>query len=226
LRFPSPRDTGSSAPSLFCDAALHLVNTASARGAGGSLDPGEVGEDIDGDSRGATPARGADQYANKCDPKPNAAPPLPTPGLTPAVGGGPAAPNVSIVSPKQGQKLTRTAKRRRHSHKRPKPKPLAFTGTVSDPLGLTSVQLALRKTGGGTTTCQWFDGKRLDKVPCAQTILLPATVSTTSWTYTIPSNAKLPERSYLLYATAINRAGVAATTFSQAAGNVVDFKVK
>jgi hypothetical protein len=198
LRFPSPRDTGSSAPSLFCDAALHLVNTASARGAGGSLDPGEVGEDIDGDSRGATPARGADQYANKCDPKPNAAPPLPTPGLTPAVGGGPAAPNVSIVSPKQGQKLTRTAKRRRHSHKRPKPKPLAFTGTASDPLGLTSVQLALRKTGGGTTTCQWFDGKRLDKVPCAQTILLPATVSTTSWTYTIPSNAKLPKGSYLL----------------------------
>jgi hypothetical protein len=51
-------------------------------------------------------------------------------------------------------------------------------------------------------------------------------VSTTSWTYTIPSNAKLPKGSYLLYATAVNRAGVAATTFSQAAGNVVDFKVK
>jgi len=53
-------DTGSSPTSLFCDAALHLVNTASARGAGGALDPGEVGEDIDGESRGATPDRGAD----------------------------------------------------------------------------------------------------------------------------------------------------------------------
>ena len=219
-------DTGSSPTSLFCDAALHLVNTASARGAGGALDPGEVGEDIDGESRGATPDRGADQYSNKCDPAPNAAPPLPTPGLTPAVGGGPAAPNVSIVSPKQGQKLTRTAKRRRHSHRKPKAKPLAFTGTASDPLGVTSVQLALRKTGGGSTTCKWFDGKRLEKVPCAQVILLPATVSTASWTYMIPSKASLPKGSYLLYATAVNRAGVAQTTFSSTAGNVVGFKVK
>ena len=219
-------DTGSSPTSLFCDAALHLVNTASARGAGGALDPGEVGEDIDGESRGATPDRGADQYSNKCDPAPNAAPPLPPTGLTPAVGGGPAAPSVSIVSPKQGQKLTRTAKRRRHSHRKPKAKPLAFTGTASDPLGVTSVQLALRKTGGGSTTCKWFDGKRLEKVPCAQVILLPATVSTSSWTYVIPSKASLPKGSYLLYATAVNRAGVAQTTFSPTAGNVVGFKVK
>jgi len=29
----------------------------------------------------------------------------------------------------------------------------SFTGTASDPLGVTSVQLALRKTGGGSTTC-------------------------------------------------------------------------
>ena len=118
------------------------------------------------------------------------------------MGGGPAAPSVSIVSPKQGQKLTRTAKRRRHSHRKPKAKPLAFTGTASDPLGVTSVQLALRKTGGGSTTCKWFDGKRLEKVPCAQVILLPATVSTSSWTYMIPSKASLPKGSYLLYATA------------------------
>ena len=91
---------------------------------------------------------------------------------------------------------------------------------------MTSVQLALRKTGGGSTTCKWFDGKRLEKVPCAQVILLPATVSTSSWTYMIPSKASLPKGSYLLYATAVNRAGVAQTTFSSTAGNVVGFKVK
>ena len=113
-------DTGSSPTSLFCDAALHLVNTASARGAGGALDPGEVGEDIDGESRGATPDRGADQYSNKCDPAPNAAPPLPPTGLTPAVGGGPAAPASPSSAPSRARSsrawpsaaVTRTTSRR------------------------------------------------------------------------------------------------------------------
>ena len=130
------------------------------------------------------------------------------------------------MSPKQGQKLTRTAERRRHSHRKPKAKPLAFTGTASDPLGVTSVQLALRKTGGGSTTCKWFDGKRLEKVPCAQVILLPATVSTSSWTYMIPSKASLPKALVPALRHRDNRAGVAQTTFSPAAGNVVAFKVK
>jgi hypothetical protein len=225
LRFPSPRDTGSSAPSLFCDAALHLVNTASARGAGGSLDPGEVGEDIDGESRGATPDRGRRPVLEQVRPEAQRRPAFAHPRPDPRGRRGPGRAERVDRQPQAGPEAD-PHRRRRYSHKRPKPKPLAFTGTASDPLGLTSVQLPLRKTGGGTTTCQWFDGKRLDKVPCAQTILLPATVSTTSWTYTIPSNAKLPKGSYLLYATAVNRAGVAATTFSQAAGNVVDFKVK
>jgi hypothetical protein len=57
-------------------------------------------------------------------------------------------------------------------------------------------------------------------------ILLQATLKDRNWTYTIPAKASLPTGSYLLYATAINRAGVAATTFSPAAGNVVGFKVK
>jgi hypothetical protein len=223
-------DTSSvnAAASLFCDSALHLVRGSSAIGAGGSIDTdhGEIGEDIDGEPRGSTPDRGADQYSNKCDPAPQAPPQLPpTSGLPPAVSGGPSAPTVAITKPKQGDSLKRTAHRRRHSHRKPKPKALTFTGTAADQLGLTSVQLALRKTGTGTTTCQWFDGRRLRKVPCAQVILLKANLRDFAWTYKIPSSASLPKGSYLLYATAINRAGVAQTTFTQGQ-NVVSFKVK
>jgi hypothetical protein len=217
----------SAATNLFCDSALHLKRGASAIGAGGSLDAGEVAEDIDGEARGATPDRGGDQYSNKCDPVAGAPAQLPpTPVLTPAVTGGPAAPTVTITKPKQGDVLKRTASQRRGSHRKPKPKAVSFTGTAADPLGLVSVQLALRKTGGGTAICQWFDGRKLAKVPCAQVILLQATLKDRNWSYKIPASAKLPKGSYLLYATAINRAGVAATTFSQSAGNVVSFKVK
>jgi hypothetical protein len=217
----------SSASRLFCDGLLHLVRGSSAIGAGGSLDAGEVAQDIDGEARGATPDRGGDQYSNKCDPVAGAPAQLPpTPVLTPAVTGGPAAPTVTITKPKQGDVLKRTASQRRGSHRKPKPKAVSFTGTAADPLGLVSVQLALRKTGGGTAICQWFDGRKLAKVPCAQVILLQATLKDRNWSYKIPASAKLPKGSYLLYATAINRAGVAATTFSQSAGNVVGFKVK
>jgi hypothetical protein len=219
----------SAASRLFCDGLLHLVRGSSAIGAGGSLDAGEVAEDIDGEARGATPDRGGDQYSNKCDPVPGATTPLPpTPVLPPAVPGGPAAPTVTITKPKQGDVIKRTTSRRRGSHRRSKPKPKAvtFTGTAADPLGLVSVQLALRRTGGGTTTCEWWSGRKLAKVPCAQVILLQATLKDRNWSYKIPASAKLPKGSYLLYATAINRAGVAATTFSQSAGNVVGFKVK
>jgi hypothetical protein len=218
----------SAVQSLVCDGFLHLVKSSSAIGAGGSLDAGEVTEDIDGEARGTTPDRGGDQYSNKCDPPPRAAQPQlpPTPVLTPPVIGGPAAPNVSITSPRQGSVVKRTAKRRRGSRRKPRPKAVALTGTAADPLGLASVQLALRRTGGGTTTCEWFNGKKLAKVPCAQVILLQATLRDRTWTYKIPASASLPKGSYLLYATAINRAGIAATTFSQAAGNLVSFKVK
>jgi hypothetical protein len=221
-------DTGSlgAAASLFCDSALHLVRGSSAIGAGGSLDPGEVTEDIDGEARGPAPDRGADQYSNKCDPAPQAPPQLPpTSGLPPAVAGGPSAPSIQIAKPKQGEVLKRSRHRRRGSHRRPKPRALAFTGTAADQLGLASIQLALRKTGTGATTCKWFDGRKLRKVPCAQVILLRGTLRDFAWSYMIPSSASLPKGSYLLYATAINRAGVAQTTFTQGQ-NVVSFKVK
>ena len=219
-------DTSSNPASLFCDGVLHLVNTSSARGAGGSLDAGEVTEDIDGEARGSTPDRGADQYSNRCDPAPQAPPQLPpTSGLPPAVAGGPSAPTIRISKPKQREVLKRSRHRRRGSHRRPRPKALTFTGTAADQLGLASVQLALRRTGTGATTCQWFDGRRLRKVPCAQVILLRGTLRDFAWSYTIPSSASLPKGSYLLYATAINRAGVAQTTFTQGQ-NVVSFKVK
>jgi hypothetical protein len=217
----------STVQSLVCDGFLHLVRGSSAIGAGGALDAGEVAEDIDGEARGATPDRGGDQYSNKCDPLPAAPRQLPpTPALTPAVIGGPSAPNVSITSPRRGDVIKRTARRRRGSRRKPRPKAVAFIGTASDPLGLASVQLALRRTGGGTTTCEWFNGKKLASVPCAQVILLQAMLRDRNWTYTIPASASLPKGSYLLYATAINRAGIAATTFSEAEGNVVAFKVK
>jgi hypothetical protein len=219
-------DTSSNPSSLFCDAVLHLVSTSSARGAGGALDAGEVTEDVDGEARGAAPDRGADQYSNKCDPAPQAPPQLPpTSGLPPAVAGGPSAPSIQIAKPKQGEVLKRSRHRRRGSHRRPKPRALAFTGTAADQLGLASIQLALRKTGTGATTCKWFDGRKLRKVPCAQVILLRGTLRDFAWSYTIPSSASLPKGSYLLYATAINRAGVAQTTFTQGQ-NVVSFKVK
>jgi hypothetical protein len=219
-------DTSSNPSSLFCDAVLHLVSTSSARGAGGALDAGEVTEDVDGEARGPAPDRGADQYSNKCDPAPQAPPQLPpTSGLPPAVAGGPSAPSIQIAKPKQGEVLKRSRHRRRGSHRRPKPRALAFTGTAADQLGLASIQLALRKTGTGATTCKWFDGRKLRKVPCAQVILLRGTLRDFAWSYTIPSSASLPKGSYLLYATAINRAGVAQTTFTQGQ-NVVSFKVK
>jgi hypothetical protein len=219
-------DTSSNPSSLFCDAVLHLVSTSPARGAGGSLDTGEVAEDIDGEARGTTPDRGADQYSNRCDPAPQAPPQLPpTSGLPPAVAGGPSAPSVQITKPKQREVLKRSRHRRRGSHRRPRPRPLTFTGTAADQLGLASIQLALRKTGTGTTTCQWFDGRKLRKVPCGQVVLLRGTLHDFAWTYTIPSSASLPKGSYLLYATAINRAGVAQTTFTKGQ-NVVGFKVK
>jgi hypothetical protein len=231
---PTSADSGSndtppisSAGGYICDSLMHLVKGSPAIGKGGTLDTGEIDEDIDGEKRTGTLDRGADQYSPKCDPSPNqTAPPLPpTPSLPPPVTGGPAAPTVRISSPSARAKLKRvkTSGRGRHRHRTTKQ--LLFTGTASDPLGLSSVQIALRKTGGGTTTCQWFDGKKLAKVPCAQVILLQAPFAGQNWSYTISKRASLPKGSYILYATAVNKAGVAQTALSQANGNVVSFKV-
>jgi hypothetical protein len=227
-------DTTSSPTSLFCDAALHLVKGSPAIGAGGSLDAGEIDTDIDGEARGGTPDRGADQYSNKCDPTTNGPAPRPPTGGLPVIPGGPAAPTVKIARPGQGETLKRTSKHRRrvrrHGHTKVRTvtvtSALTIGGSATDPLGVSSVQLALRRTGTGTTTCSWFTGRKLAKVPCGQAVLLPAAVRSTAWSYTIPAKASLPKGSYVLYATAVNGAGVAATTFSPAAGNVVSFKIR
>jgi hypothetical protein len=105
-------------------------------------------------------------------------------------------------------------------------KAITLAGTASDQLGLANVQLALRRTGTGTSTCEWFNGRKLANVPCVQVQLLPATLRDFDWNYTISSRASLPKGSYLLYATAVNRAGVAQTAFSAANGNVVSFRMR
>jgi hypothetical protein len=227
-------DTSSSPVDLFCDSVLHLKKGAPAIGAGGSLDSGEATSDIDGDARGSAPDRGGDQYTSRCDPTPVTIPQSVISNTPPSSSALP--PTIAVKSPQDGATVKRGIKKHcahgrrgrrcRAANRKIRPKATVFTGAAADPLGLNSVQLALRKTGGGSTVCQWYDGTKLTKASCGTPPLLKATLKDFTWTYTIPAKVRLPAGSYQLYATAINRAGVAVTSFSAASGNLIGFKVK
>lgn len=112
-------------------------------------------------------------------------------------------PTVSISQPSAKQRINlykpRTKRRAR----------VTFFGKATDDTLLSKVYLALRPVGLVGGRCRWFDGKsRLVTGDCSNPSVLTASLTATSWRYSLPISARLPKGPYVLVAIAADASGL------------------
>ncbi len=120
---------------------------------------------------------------------------------------------------------------RRDATLRPGGRHSRLRGKASDPSGVRSVELALRylpaRARGPAGRCAFFDGRRgLVKRSCAKPLFFRARRSGTRWSVHLTRGAKLPRGTYFARVRATDRLGNTTTVFSQAAHNLVRFRVR
>jgi uncharacterized protein YodC (DUF2158 family) len=112
-------------------------------------------------------------------------------------------PTVSISQPRVKQRINLYKKKSRRRAA------VTFFGKSTDDTLLSKVYLALRPLKLAGTQCRWFDGKRkLVTAGCGNPAPLSATLTGTSWRYTLPLKAKLPKGAYQLVAIAYDASGL------------------
>ena len=113
-------------------------------------------------------------------------------------------PTVSISQPSAKQRINlyrpRTSRRMR----------VTFFGKATDDTLLSKVYLALRPAGLVGGRCRWFDGRsKLVTGDCGSATPLAASLTATSWRYSLPLKAKLPKGPYVLVAISADASGLA-----------------
>jgi hypothetical protein len=202
---------------LLPDPANPAINS------GGSLEAQEAGvADVDGDPRPATaPDKGADEFVDH-DPVGSGGPAgSGGAGGSGGTGGGPgggasgpdlAAPTLSIISPRAGQRL-----------KRGKRAPV-LRGRTADATGVRAVELALRRFEG--RRCRWYDGRRAFLLgSCTRPRYFRALIDDFAWSYTFPRKIVPGVGRYELRARATDFLGNRTTAFSASSRTLARFRI-
>lgn len=131
-----------------------------------------------------------------------------------------APPQLQVTTPKPGAIVKLTRKKKKGAKKAPKPKPFLIKGVDADESGLSSVELAITRTG---SKCKQYTGSRLKRAGCTKYTFVKATLKGTGFSL---KARRLAKGSYEIRARGTDTKGNATSTFDEATKTLVKFKVR
>ncbi len=131
-----------------------------------------------------------------------------------------APPQLQVTTPAGGSAVKLTRKKKKGAKRKPKPKALLVKGVDADESGLTSVELAITRTG---SKCKQYTGRKLVKAGCKRYRFVKARLKGNGFSLKVK---RLARGSYEIRARGTDTKGNASTTFDTATKTLVRFKVR
>lgn len=131
-----------------------------------------------------------------------------------------APPQLQVTTPASGATVKLSRKKKKGAKRKPKPKTFLIKGVDADESGLSSVELAITKTG---SSCKQYNGKKLVSAGCTKYTFVKATLKGNGFSL---KAKRLAKGSYEIRARGTDTKGNASSTFDAATKTLVKFKVK